>query len=68
MLGDSLMDFQGTQSQKKHQKDQGTLKLLGGALVLLPLLGPPGLPSGSSPASSEIHQTSVRKALLKASL
>ena len=44
------------QSQKEGQDDQGTLKALGGSpLALLLLPDPPGLPSGSSLASLELH-------------
>ena len=41
------------------------VKALGGSpLALLPLPGPPGLPSGSSLASLELHQTTLTTGLL----
>ena len=37
MLGDRLMDFQGTQSQNEGQEDQGTLERWSSWLLLPPL-------------------------------
>ena len=62
----SEMEVPGSEgkSQKEGQEDQGALKQLGGSsLFLLPLPGPPGLPSGSSLASLELHQNSLSKGL-----
>ena len=48
MAWESMIDFQGAQSQKEGQEHQGTLKQFGGKpLALQPLPGFPGLPSGS---------------------
>ena len=47
-------------SQKEGHEDQETLKELG---VVVPLAGPPGLPSGSSLGSLSIHQTSLSHSL-----
>ena len=45
---DGLMDCQRAQSQQEGKEDEGTLKELGGVpLAVLPLPGPPGIPSGS---------------------
>ena len=62
--------YGGSQGKKQNegQEDQGTLNQLGGSpQALVPLPGPPGipsfLPSGSSLGSLQIHQTSLSNSL-----
>ena len=45
-------------TQNEGQQDQGEVKGLGAPLALTPLSGSAGLPSGSSLAFLELHQTS----------
>ena len=58
------MELQGGLEEPEGKEDQWTLKALGGApLALLPLPGHHGLPSGSSLASLELHQTTLTTGL-----
>ena len=59
---DSSMDCQGAQEDPKRPEGPGDLNTATGVppLALLPLPGPPGLPSGSSLGSLELPQTSLK--------
>lgn len=64
------MEFQGGQERARNKagRTRGPLKALGRSpLALFHLPGPPGLASGSSLASLEFHQGSLRRGLREAS-
>ena len=65
MWFDGLLGSPG-KSQNEGQEDQGGIEELGGPpRAVLRHPGPPGLPSGFSPGSLTIHQTTLSYSLAK---